>query len=308
MRIAVIGAGGVGGYFGGRLAAAGEDVTFLARGRHLEAIRRDGLVLLSESGNLRLFPAKASDNAASVGPVDLVVVAVKAWDTESALGSAPPLLGPGTRVVSFQNGVEAVDAVSRTLGADRALGGVAYIAAAIEAPGVIRHTGTLARLRLGRPDGGASDVAEAFAAACNRAGLEASVSRDITLAIWEKFVFLASLSGMAALARLPVGPIRENPETRELLRRAMAEAAAVGRAGGIALPEDVVERQMGIAEGLPAGATPSMLHDLANGNRLELPWLSGAVARMGAESGVPAPTHAFIAAILGLHAKGSPHG
>ncbi len=305
MKIAVIGAGGVGGYFGARLAAAGEEVTFLARGRHLEAIARDGLVIRSDVGDLRLFPARVAEDPAGVGPVDLVVIAVKAWDTEGALRTARPLLGPATRIVSFQNGVETRDALALEFGEERVLGGVAYIAAWIESPGVIRHAGTLARLTLGRFDGKRCETAEAFAAACGRAGLAASVSRDIGLAIWEKFVFLTAVSGLTALARLPVGRIRENPETRELLRRAMSETDAVGRARGVGLSEDTVERQMALCDDLFPESVSSMLNDLLKGNRLELPWLSGAVARMGRESAVETPTHAFVAAILGLHAAGS---
>ncbi len=304
MKIAFVGAGGVGGYFGGRLAASGEDVTFLARGRHLEAIHREGLAIKSGLGDLRIFPARATDDPARVGPVDLVAVAVKNWDGEGAAEIARRLLGPRTEVVSFQNGVEAAETLARQVGAERVLGGVAYITASIEEPGVVRHNGSLARLRLGRFDGRRSEAAEEFVAACGRAGVDAAVSQDIGRDIWEKFVFLTAFSGLTALARLPIGPIRENPDTRELLRQAMAEAAAVGRARGAALREDIVERHMAFCDGLPPASVSSMLTDLTHENRLELPWLSEAVARMGRESGVGTPVHAFIAAILGLHAAG----
>lgn len=308
MKIAVVGAGGVGGYFGGRLAAAGEGVVFLARGRHLEAIRRDGLTIRSSLGDLRVSPANATDDPDRVGPIDLVVVAVKNWDGEGAARMAGRLLGPRTEVVSFQNGVEAAETLARQVGEERVLGGVAYITASIEEPGVIRHAGTLARLRLGRLDGRRSEGATEFVAACGRAGIDAAVSRDIGREIWEKFVFLTAFSGLTALARLPVGPIREDSDARELLRRAMAEAAAVGRARGAVLSEDIVERHMAFCDGLPPASVSSMLTDLTHGNRLELPWLSGAVARMARESGLETPVHAFIAAVLGLHVGGAARG
>lgn len=306
MKIAIVGAGGVGGYFGARLAAAGEDVTFIARGAHLKAMQKEGLRVRSALGDLHLQPVKAVRDPAAVGPVDQVIIAVKLWSTEEAVESAKPLLlGPRTGVVSFQNGVDAVDILVRRLGRAHAMGGVAHIAAFIEAPGVIRHNGTLARLTFGELDGTASLRAKAFLEACTRAGIEACLSDDIQRAIWEKFVFLVGLSGMTSLTRLPIGPIREDPVTRELLRDVMNEVVAVARAKGIDLPRDTVDRQMRFTDGLPRDMVSSMLGDLRRGNRLEVPWLSGAVVRLGQEAGVPTPLNRAIYAALKLHADGA---
>jgi 2-dehydropantoate 2-reductase len=305
MKIAVVGAGAVGGYFGGRLAAAGEKVTFLARGSHLEAIRREGLSIESALGNARIHPARATGDPSAVGPVDLVMIAVKNWDTEEAARAARLFTRPDTAVVSFQNGVEAWDLIARILDRERVLGGVAYITASIARPGVIGHAGTIQRLAFGDFEGARSEAAEALLEACRRAGIDATISDDIRSAIWEKFVFLTAFSAMTALARLPIGRIREDPDTRWLLEEAMREAAAVGRARGVPLPEEVVARQMGLCDRLPADSVSSMLHDLSRGHRLEAPWLSGTVARMARDSGIAAPVQSFAAAILGLRAGGS---
>jgi 2-dehydropantoate 2-reductase len=305
MRIAFIGAGGVGGFFGGRLAAAGEDVTFLARGRHLEAMRREGLTLAGPSESLRIHPVRATNDPAEVGPADLVVVAVKHWDLADAAPLARRLVGPATEVLSLLNGVEAPGILAREVGPERVLGGVAYVVAAIDAPGRIRYGDATARLVVGALCGRRSRAAEDFGAACGRAGFEARVADDIESALWEKFVFLAAVSGVTAAARLPVGPIRQHPAARELLARAMRETAELARARGVALPQDTVDRQMAVCDRLPADSVSSMLTDLSRGNRLELPWLSAAVERMGRESGVQTPAHAFLAAVLGPHAGGS---
>jgi 2-dehydropantoate 2-reductase len=305
VKIAIVGAGGVGGYFGARLAAAGEDVTFIARGAHLEAMQKEGLRVRSALGDLHLKLVRATNDPAAVGPVDLAIIAVKLWSTEEAVESAKPLLGPHTGVVSFQNGVDAVDVLVRRLGRAHAMGGVAHIAALIEAPSVIRHNGTLARLTFGELDGTASPRAKAFLEACTRAGIEAHLSGDIQRAIWEKFVFLVGLSGMTSLTRMPIGPIREDPVTRELLRDVMNEVVAVARVKGIDLPPDTVDQQMRFTDDLPRDMVSSMLGDLRRGNRLEVPWLSGAVVRLGREAGVPTPLNRAIYAALKLHADGA---
>lgn len=306
MRIAVIGTGGVGGYFGARLAAGGAQLAFIARGKQLQALQKEGLKVLSPLGDLHLKPVQATDDPASVGPVDLVVIAVKLWSTEEAVRSAQLLVGPGTAVVSFQNGVDAVDLLVKHLGRERVLGGVAHIAAMIEAPGVIRHSGAMQKLTFGELDGKRSSRVEAFLAACEQGGIEARIAQDIQQAIWEKFVFLVGLSGMTALTRLPIGPIREDPVTREMLRSVMEEATRVGRAKGIDLPPDAADRQLAFADDLPWGMISSMLGDLQRGNRLELPWLSGAVVRLGKELGVPTPRNEAIYAALKLYAEGRP--
>lgn len=304
MRIAVLGAGGVGGYFGGRLAAAGEDVAFLARGAHLRALRERGLRIASARGDLDLRPVVATDDPAEIGPVDLVLFAVKLWDTETAAAAARPLLGPGTAVVTVQNGVESVETLGRALGPERVLGGTTYISVVIESPGVIRHTGSLARLIFGAPDGRPSPPAEALLAACRRAGIDAELSPRIVEAIWEKFIFLAAFSGITALTRRPIGEIRERPELRGLMVEAIGETAAVARAAGIAVPRDIVQRHTARFESMPPETKSSMLQDLERGGRLELPWLSGAVIRLGERYGVATPVHRLVAEALRLHVGG----
>lgn len=305
MKIAIIGAGGVGGYFGAHLAAAGSDVTFIARGAHLAAMREHGLKIESPVHPLLLKPAQVTDDPAPVGPVDLVMIAVKLWSTEDAVKTAKPLVGPDTAVVSFQNGVDAVDVISKNLGKSHVMGGVAHIAAVIDRPGVIRHNGAMAKLTFGELDGTASPRAEALLAACKAAGIEAYLSDDIQRLIWEKFVFLAGLSGMTSLTRSPIGAIREDTLTRDMLRGVMGEVVAVARAKNVNLPADIVDRQMAFADGLPPDMISSMLGDLQRGNRLELDWLAGAVVRLGLDHAVPTPLNRAIYAALKLHAAGS---
>jgi 2-dehydropantoate 2-reductase len=306
MKIAVMGAGGVGGYFGARLAVSGEEVHFIARGAHLEAIQNNGLQVYSANGDVLAKPALATSSPASVGPVDLVVVAVKLWSTEQALRDAAPLVGPNTAVVSFQNGVVAVDAIGKIYGDQRTLGGVAQIAAVIEKPGVIRHTGTMAVLVVGELDGQPSTRAQRFVDACKRAGIEARLSDDIRKSIWEKYSFLVAASAMTGLTRLPLGAVREDPDTRALMGQIMSEAAAVGKAMGVRLDADLVEKLLQRLDGLPRGMVASMLGDLERGNRLELPWLSGGVVQMGKELKVPTPANSFVVAVLKLYINGRP--
>ncbi len=305
MKIAVVGVGGVGGYFGGRLAASGAEVSFIARGEHLAAMQRDGLKVLSANGDFALAPVCASADPAQVGVVDLVMIAVKLWSTEEAAASVAPMLGPASTVVSFQNGVIAVEELVKRYGRERVIGGVANIAALIEKPGVIRHNGTMARLIFGELDGRGSARCEAFAALCKRAGFDHIVSDDIQRAIWQKFIFLASFSGMTALTRNPIGPIRQDPELRAMLRTAIEEAVAVGRAKGANLPADQVEQSLAWGDSLPATMVASMAGDLNRGNRLELPWLSGTVVKLGRELGVATPVHQFICLALKLQQEGA---
>jgi 2-dehydropantoate 2-reductase len=308
MRIAVMGSGGVGGYIGGRLAAAGQDVTFIARGAHLAAIRENGLVVQSARGNVGVRPALASDDPAAVGLVDLVVFAVKLYDTEVAAAATRPLIGPGTGVVTVQNGVDAPAILARALGAGHVVGGVAKIAAVVAEPGVIRHTGTMAEFVFGELDRTTSERVAALAAALHAAGVDHEVSADVWRDIWAKMAFLATFAGLTSLTRLPIGPLREDPETRAMLRAGLEEAFAVARARGAALQGDFVERTLGHCDRLPFEMKSSMLQDLERGRRLELPWLSGAIVRMGRELAVPTPTHALISTALKLHAGGAPAG
>jgi len=304
MKIAIFGTGGVGGYYGARLAAAGQDVHFIARGAHLDAIRTHGLRVTSANGDVHVHPAQATDDPGAVGPVDLVVIAVKLYDTEAAAAACPDLLGPETAVVSFQNGVTAADTLAAAVGAERVFGGLTYILATIARPGVVEHLGEMAKIRFGELDGTRTVRVERLEAACLAAGIDTAISDDIVVDLWTKFAFLAPMSGVTSLLRLPVGPIRSDPDTRALLSAAIEEAVAVALAKGVQLSNDLVEQHMALVDGLPATMGSSMFHDLTHEKRLELPWLSGTVARMGCEAGVPTPTHDTIVTALKLHAGG----
>ncbi len=304
MKIVVMGTGGVGGYFGARLAAGGADVTFIARGDHLRAMQRDGLKILSANGDLTLKSVNATDNPASIGHADLVMIAVKLWSTEDAARDIAPLMGPNSAVVSWQNGVIAEDILVKHYGRERVIGGVSNIAALIEAPGVIRHNGTMARLIFAEFDGQSSKRIDALAALCKQANVDHIVSDDINRAIWQKFIFLASFSGMTCATRTSIGPIRADPETRALLKAAIKEVVAIGRAKGVSLPDDQAEQSLTWADNLPATMVASMLGDLNRGNRLELPWLSGNVVTLGEALGIATPVHKFMYTVLKLHADG----
>jgi len=304
MKVAMVGAGGVGGFFGGHLVRTGTDVRFLARGAHLEALKTDGLTVLSDVAPIERLKVEATDDAKEIGPVDAVLLAVKLADTDGAIAQMAPLIGSKTVVASLQNGVDAVERMSAAFGRERVLGGVCYIAIAIERPGVLRHTGTIARMALGELDGRKTERLTALVDACRRASLDIIESPDIHRTIWEKFVFLSMISGVTALTRSPIGPIREDPEGRLLIARALTESTAVARARGISLPDDHVEKSLGFVDTLPATMKASMLHDLERGAKLELPWLSGAIVRLGRESGVPVPTHETIVAALRPHQNG----
>lgn len=305
MNIAIFGSGGVGGYFGARLAQSGADVRFVARGRHLEAMRAHGLKVTSALGDVTVKPVTASDDPAALGPVDLVLVAVKLYDTAAAAKACRPLLGHETAVVSVQNGVTAADTLAAEVGRERVMGGAAYIMATLAGPGAIAHLGTMAQLIFGEFDGRATPRLEALVAACQRAGIDTVASPDIAVAIWSKFAFLAPLSGVTALTRLPIGRIRADSGARGLYDSALAEVVAVARAKGVKLPSDIIALHTAKMESLPADMGSSMLYDLLHGKRLELPWLSGTVSRLGRDLGVPTPTHDVIVAALSPHANGT---
>jgi 2-dehydropantoate 2-reductase len=304
VKIAIMGSGGVGGYFGARLAAAGEDVHFIARGAHLAAMNERGLRVESANGDLMIRPVKATAEPADIGPVDVVMFCVKLWDTGSAAERIGPLVGDGTGVVSFQNGVHAEERLAAMLGAEHVMGGIAQILAAIGEPGVIVHTGATARLEFGELDGRQSGRAAALLAACERAGIDAAIPDDVNAAIWRKFIFITTFSAATCLARSPLGPIRADEAGRELIEALLGEAAAVARAKGIAIAEDLEAQLMGVLDSWPDQATTSMQADLERGNRLEVDWLSGAVARLGAEVGVDTPAHRTAWQALRLHAAG----
>jgi len=305
MRIAIMGSGGVGGYFGARLAQAGNDVAFIARGRHLAAMRANGLAIRSVLGDMTIPRPAVTDDPAGLAPADIVLFAVKLWDTEGAAKAVLPLLATGGVVVPFQNGVESIERIGAIVGADRVMGGVAYIAATIGEPGVIAHTGTMARLRFGPVEPSQRKTAEALLASCQGAGIDAELSNDIRRALWEKFAFLSAFSGLTSVARQPLGVLRDDPDLRATLEAAIRETWSVGRAKGVALTDDFVTQQMKFTDGLPAQMKSSMLNDLEAGNRIEAPWLAGAVARMGSAMGIATPVNATLFAALKPYCAGA---
>jgi 2-dehydropantoate 2-reductase len=304
MRIAVMAAGAVGGYFGARLAAAGHDVFFIARGAQREAIAKNGLKVESTLGDLHLKSVNVTDDPRSVGAVDIVLFAVKLWDTEKAGEQSRPLIGAHTRLITLQNGVDSVERLAPILGADTVVAGLAYIATVISSPGVINHTSPFAQMRCGRIDGSDDAPLNAFADAAKAAGIDIKVSVNVARELWQKFVFLVALSGMTSASRMALGPIREDTDTRAFFQALMHEVIAVARAKGVELPDDFEQDRMKFADNAPPGFKASMLHDLEAGNRLELDWLSGKVAALGRELGVPTPANAAVYAVLKLHRMG----
>lgn len=305
MRIAIVGSGGVGGYFGGRLAATGVDVTFIARGAHLAALRTQGLRLESPKGNLHVERVNATDDPATIGAVDIVFFAVKLYDTDAAAKLLPPLLGPATVVIPFQNGVDGVEVLSRAVGREHVAGGTAYVAAVIVEPGVIRHT-AMDHLIFGELDGARSARLTELLTACQPAAFQSTLSDHILIDIWSKFVHLSVFSGMTAVTRCPLGLIREDPEIVAMLEAATMETMAVAHASGVPVPAEVLGEMIAMVRRLPPNAKSSMLEDLERGKRLELPWLSGAVVRIGAAHHVETPIHHFINTVLQPHVNG--HG
>jgi len=303
MRIVLFGSGGVGGYFGGRLAAAGADVAFIARGAHLEALRTRGLRIESPKGDVHVPRVRATDDPASIGPADVVLFAVKLYDTEAAAARLSPLIGPDTVVIPVQNGVDSVDTLSRIAGAPHVAGGTAYVAAVISEPGVIRHT-AMDHLMFGEVNRTRSARLERFLDACRPAGFQVTLSDDINADIWSKFTRLSVFSGMTAVTRSPIGVLRDDPDLFAMMQAAIRESMAVARARGVALAPNLFDDVMTMVRGLPAQAKSSMLEDLERGKPLELPWLSGAVVRIGRETGVDTPIHAFIATVLKPAAAG----
>lgn len=304
MRIVVMGTGGVGGYFGARLAKGGCDVGFVARGKQLAALRSDGLRVQSPLGDMELPRVEASDNPGDFGRADLVLFGVKLWDTAEAAQLIRPLVGADTAVISFQNGVMKDDILKEALGARHVVGGVCYIAATIAEPGVIRHTGTMQKLVFGEYGGAVTPRVERFREACVAAGIDVEVPASIEQAIWEKFVFLVALSGTTALARTPIGPIRANERSRAFFQDVMEEVVQVARAQGVALPADYAARRIAFADQLPATMTSSMHGDLERGSRLEVEWLSGDVVRRGKLLGIATPCNRAIYDMLSIHSAG----
>ena len=298
MRIAVFGTGGVGGYFGGRLAQAGEDVIFIARGEHLEAMRANGLRVDSINGDFLVKPVQATDDPKKVGEVDAVLVCVKSWQVPDAALAMQPMIGEETFVVPLENGVDAPSELANVLGKDKVLGGLCHIVSFVAGPGHIRHAGINPDLQFGELNKERSQRAERLLKAFKNAGVNARIPDDIQAAMWEKFLFIVAMSGVGGLSRAPAGVMRSVPETRDLLVKAMREVVAVAQAHEVHLPEDTVDKTMAFIDNLPFGATASMQRDVIEGRPSELASQNGAVVRMGLERGVPTPTHTVIYAAL----------
>jgi len=306
MRIAAMAAGAVGGYFGARMAAAGHDVFFIARGANLAAMTTNGLKVESVHGDLHLPKVNATDDPKSVGPVDIVLFAVKLWDTEKAAELARPLIGPNTRLITFQNGVDSVERIAPILGQEHTVCGIAAIATVIDSPGVIKHTSAFAAIRFGHADKHTDPVLQAFAEAGKAAKLDIAISEDIEVDRWHKFIFLTAMSGSTAALRSPIGPIIADPELRAFFKQLMEEATAVGRAKGINLDQAFVDARMAfVMNVVEPTMVASMAHDLDRGNRLELDWLSGKVRVLGREFGIPTPASDAVYTVLKLHRMGT---
>lgn len=298
MKIAILGAGGVGGHYGGLLAHSGQEVTFVARGAHLAAIRSDGLRVESVHGDSVVRPARATDDPAEVGPVELVLVAVKSYDLEAAAEAARPLVGPGTGVLPLLNGLDAAERLVAVFGNEPVLAGLTHISSSVVAPGVIRQISPVRRITFGERTGDISPRAERIRDVLAASGAEVILTPAVDVALWEKFLFITSISGVCCLARQPTGPVLDTAETRQLYVDAMREVEAVGRARGIDLAPDIVERSLQLAAGFAPETKPSLLVDLEAGRRLELEAMSGTVVRYGREAGVGTPVHGVIYAAL----------
>jgi 2-dehydropantoate 2-reductase len=294
MRIVIFGTGGVGGYFGGRLAQAGEDVTFVARGEHLRAIKANGLRVDSSSGDFVVHPAKATDNVSDVGETELVILGVKAWQVPEAARAIRPVVGPKTTVVPLQNGVDAVPQLVAELGVDNVIGGLCRIVSFVVGPGHIRHAGFTPSIIIGELDNRQSERIDTIARVFKHAGLDTTVATDIQVALWTKFLFIASFSGVGAMAGAPAGVLRRDPKWRAQMLSAMEEIYALAHARGVNLPPDSVAKVMAAVDGLPEDATSSMQRDIAAGKPSELESQNGAVVRMAREAGVDVPTHTLI--------------
>jgi 2-dehydropantoate 2-reductase len=306
MRIGVMAAGAIGGYLGARFAQAGHDVLFFARGSALEAIRSDGLKIESALGDALIKPAQVTDDPAGVAPVDIVLFAVKLWDTETAGAQIKPIVGAKTRVITFQNGVDSVERLAPILGADKVVGGTAFVATTITRPGVITQTGKIAQFRCGRVDRKPDAQLDAFVAAAKASGIEMTLSQDIQHDRWEKFVFLVGNSSATALTRMPIGAVLADPDTAAMFRAIMDEVVDVARESGVMLPPHIARERFAFAQTLPPALKASMLHDLERGNRLELDWLAGHVVKLGRALNVPTPMNTAVYAALKLYRNGKP--
>ncbi len=306
MRIAVIGAGGIGAIYGAAFARAGADVVFVARGAHLAAMRAAGLRIEGDRGDTQIRPAQATDDIAGIGPVDFALFCVKLWDVENAGAQMRPLIGPQTAVIPLQNGIDAADRLVAILGLGAVMGGTAFVTGSIVAPGVVRQTGTYQQMTFGELDGGISARGERLRDLCAAAGVDGVLSADIRVPIWDKFLLLVPLSGLNALTRLPLGKWREDPDLMALYEASLRETFAVGLAEGVDLPPDGVEKTLAAMRAMPDYHMTSMGNDLTRGNRLELPWFAGKVVELGHRHAIPTPANGFIYAALKPYVSGAP--
>jgi len=298
MRIAIFGAGGVGAYFGARLAQGGAELAVIARGAHLDAIRARGLRVDSVHGDMQVRPSVASDNPADVGRVDAVLLGVKTWQVPDVAPSLAPLLGPETIVVPLQNGVETFEQLARVVGTDHVVGGLCSGFCFIVGPGHVRHIGGVTFIKFGELDGRRSGRVEALRKAFADARVDAEVPDDIRVALWEKFLLVVPFGGVGAVTRAPIGVLVTEPATRDLLTRGMREIEAVARGLGVVLPGDVVERTLAVLDAVTPSGTSSLQRDIAAGKRSELDEWTGAVVRLGRRVGVPTPLHDVLYAVL----------
>lgn len=298
MKIAILGTGGVGGYYGGLLARGGHDVTFIARGGHLAAIQEHGLRVQSAHGDFEVAPAQATDEPSQVGPVDLLLVSVKNYDLEAAATMARSLVGPETAVLPLLNGLDAAERLGAVLGTEHVLVGLTHISSTIAGPGVIRQVSAVRRITFGEADGTMTARAERIRDLLAASGIDVVLTPAADVALWEKFIFIASISGVCCLARQPIGAVLATVESRELYTDAVREVATVGTARGVALDPDIVQRTLRLTEGFAPETRPSLLVDLEAGRRLELEAMNGTVVRYGQQAKVPTPVHRVIYAAL----------
>jgi 2-dehydropantoate 2-reductase len=307
MHFAIVGSGAVGGYYGAKLACHGRRVTFIARGAHLRAIRERGLLVWSPLGDI-LVRAPAEEDPAAVGPVDVVIYAVKTYDNGTALRLLPPLVGEATAVLTLQNGVDSVDELAAVVGAGRVLGGATYIATGIGAPGLIEQTGTHRRIVFGEVSGDLSRVSERVARIRDvlaAADIQVEAVADARVPLWEKFIYLAPFAGFTGAARLPIGPLWAIPSVRDQLLEAVAEVERVARAEGVPVAADVRDRIIAYTDALPPSTRSSMLIDLSAGRRIEVEALQGSAVRRGRAAGVPTPVLATLYGVLKPHEHGA---
>jgi 2-dehydropantoate 2-reductase len=298
MKILIMGTGGVGGYYGGLLAQQGHEVIFIARGAHLDAIRRDGLKIKSVHGNFTIFPASATDDPGRLGEVDLVLFCVKTYGTDEAAHAIRPTVGPQTMVMSLQNGIDAAERIGNVIGMEHMLAGVTWLSSAVEAPGTIHQVSQFRRIAFGELEGGLSKRMETIAEAFKNTGITVEASEDIWKVLWTKLVFITAVSSLGSLTRLPLGGYRSIPETRSLLSRIMKEVEAVARAEHVRLDSDVVEKWLEFIDNSAPQIKPSMQLDIESGHRTELESMIGVVSRKGRELGVPTPAVDFVYASL----------